>query len=88
MREEQILKRSALSPRERKGIHMKFYGMQKLSLLDFPGKMCATVFTGGCNYRCPFCHNSSLGEAELLCGGQTIDGEEVIRFLLRREDSL
>ena len=88
MREEQILKRSALSPRERKGIHMKFYGMQKLSLLDFPGKMCATVFTGGCNYRCPFCHNSSLVEAERLCGGQTIDGEEVIRFLRRREGIL
>lgn len=88
MREEQMLKRSALSPRERKGIHMKFYGMQKLSLLDFPGKMCATVFTGGCNYRCPFCHNSSLVEAERLCGGQTIDGEEVIRFLRRREGIL
>ena len=67
---------------------MKFYGMQKLSLLDFPGRMCATVFTGGCNYRCPFCHNSSLVEAERLCGGQTIDGEEVIRFLRRREGIL
>lgn len=67
---------------------MKFYGMQKLSLLDFPGRMCATVFTGGCNYRCPFCHNSSLVEAERLCGGQTIDGDEVIRFLRRREGIL
>ena len=44
MREEQILKRSALSPRERKGIHMKFYGMQKLSLLDFPAK-CAPPYS-------------------------------------------
>lgn len=69
-------------------LKMKFYGMQKLSLLDFPGRMCATVFTGGCNYRCPFCHNSSLVEAERLCGGQTIDGEEIISFLRRREGIL
>ena len=39
---------------------MTFYGLQKLSLLDFPGKMVCTVFTGGCNLRCPFCHNASL----------------------------
>ncbi len=37
-----------------------FYGLQKLTLLDFPGHMAATVFTGGCNFRCPFCHNRSL----------------------------
>ncbi len=35
-------------------------GLQKLSLLDFPGKLCATVFTLGCNLCCPFCHNASL----------------------------
>ena len=79
MREEQILKRSALSPRERKGIHMKFYGMQKLSLLDFPGKMCATVFTGGCNYRCPFCHEQ-LGRTDPQrcprCGAWISEGPE------------
>lgn len=39
---------------------VKFYGLQKLTLLDFPGRMAATVFTGGCNMRCPFCHNRSL----------------------------
>ena len=39
---------------------IKFYGLQKLTLLDFPGRMAATVFTGGCNFRCPFCHNRSL----------------------------
>ena len=39
---------------------IKFYGLQKLTLLDFPGKMASTVFTGGCNMRCPFCHNRSL----------------------------
>ena len=35
-------------------------GLQKLSLVDFPGKVASTVFTGGCNLRCPFCHNSGL----------------------------
>lgn len=39
---------------------VKFYGLQKLTLLDFPGRMACTVFTGGCNMRCPFCHNRSL----------------------------
>ena len=35
-------------------------GLQKTTLLDFPGKLACTVFTGGCNFRCPFCHNASL----------------------------
>jgi pyruvate formate lyase activating enzyme len=35
-------------------------GLQKLTLLDYPEKMAATLFTGGCNFRCPFCHNASL----------------------------
>ena len=39
---------------------VRFYGLQKLTLLDYPGNMACTVFTGGCNYRCPFCHNRSL----------------------------
>lgn len=39
---------------------MKIYGLQKLTLLDFPGHTAATVFTGGCNLRCPFCHNAPL----------------------------
>ena len=39
---------------------MKIYGLQKLTLLDYPDKTACTVFTGGCNFRCPFCHNKSL----------------------------
>lgn len=39
---------------------MNINGLQKLALVDFPGKMAATVFTGGCNLRCPFCHNALL----------------------------
>ena len=50
---EKMLKR-------RTGKDMKLLGLQKLTLLDYPGKMACTVFTGGCNFRCPFCHNASL----------------------------
>ena len=55
---------------------MEFHGFQKLTLLDFPGKTACTLFTGGCDLRCPFCHNADLvlhpeaaptvGEAEIL----------------------
>lgn len=43
-------------------------GLQKMTLLDFPGRVACTVFLQGCNYRCPFCHNSELlpGKAEPL----------------------
>ncbi|QGU00825.1 Ribonucleotide reductase of class III (anaerobic), activating protein [Candidatus Syntrophocurvum alkaliphilum] len=39
---------------------MKFAGMVKQSLVDYPGKVAATLFTRGCNLRCPFCHNEHL----------------------------
>lgn len=39
---------------------MYLCGLQKLAMVDFPGKLAATVFTGGCNLRCPFCHNAPL----------------------------
>ena len=39
---------------------MNFKGFQKVSLIDYPGKICAIVFTGGCNFRCPYCHNPEL----------------------------
>lgn len=42
------------------GFIMRIAGLQKLTLLDFPGKTAATVFTPGCNFRCPFCHNGDL----------------------------
>ena len=52
---------------------MRIAGLQKLTLLDFPGKTAATVFTPGCNFRCPFCHNADLvtGEAALRVPRQT-----------------
>ena len=39
---------------------MLIKGLQKLTLLDYPGKIACTVFLGGCNFRCPYCHNGSL----------------------------
>ncbi len=39
---------------------MKLHGLQKMTLLDFPGRVACTVFLGGCDFRCPFCHNYEL----------------------------
>lgn len=59
---------------------MKIFGLQKLSLLDFPGKVACTVFTGGCNLRCPFCHNASL----VLSPEDEMPQEEFFGFLSKR----
>lgn len=61
---------------------MKIYGLNKTTLLDYPEHTAATVFTGGCNFRCPFCHNSSL--VELSSGQPQIEEEEFWEFLDRR----
>lgn len=65
---------------------MRILGLQKLSLVDFPGKVAATVFTGGCNLRCPFCHNASL----VLPGRGTsaLDAGGVLDFLASRRGLL
>ena len=39
---------------------MKIFGLQKMTLLDYPGRVACTVFLGGCDFRCPFCHNFEL----------------------------
>ena len=61
---------------------MLISGLQKLTLLDFPGHVACTVFTGGCNFRCPFCHNASLVLPERLA--QDTDEESVLSFLKMR----
>ena len=61
---------------------VRFYGLQKLTLLDYPGKMACTVFTGGCNFRCPFCHNRSL--VFLNENDSEIDVEDIFDFLKTR----
>ena len=56
-------------------------GLQKMTLLDYPGRVACTVFLQGCNFRCPFCHNSGLlGAAQ----DETIPVEELIDFLRKR----
>lgn len=65
---------------------IKIYGLQKLSLLDYPGKMACTVFTGGCNFRCPFCHNKSL--VFLNPNEQEISSDEVLTYLDERKNVL
>lgn len=39
---------------------MEIHGLQKMTLLDYPGKVACTVFLSGCDFRCPFCHNGEL----------------------------
>ena len=60
-------------------------GLQKMTLLDFPGKVACTVFLHGCNYRCPFCHNSELiaGKPEPV-----MDTEGFLKFLKSRQGLL
>lgn len=64
---------------------MVLLGLQKLTLLDFPEKTACTVFTGGCNLRCPFCHNASLVTGE---SNDRIDEEEFFAFLQKRRGVL
>ena len=59
---------------------MKISGIQKLTLLDFPGKVACTIFTPGCNLRCPFCHNASL----VFSCTDEIGEESVLSFLKKR----
>ncbi len=56
-------------------------GMRKLSALDYPTKLCITVFTEGCNLRCPFCHNSAL----VLGEGEKLNENDVFSFLAKRK---
>ncbi len=64
---------------------MVISGLQKMTLLDYPGKVACTVFLQGCNFRCPFCHNSDL------LGGNApdrIEPEELLAFLRKRHGLL
>ena len=67
---------------------MLLKGLQKLTLLDFPGKMAATVFVGGCNFRCPFCHNASLVIGKRLKQTPSLPEEEFFSFLKKRQGLL
>ena len=67
---------------------MLLKGLQKLTLLDYPGKMAATVFVGGCNFKCPFCHNASLVIGDRIRESATLPEEEFFAFLGKRKNIL
>jgi pyruvate formate lyase activating enzyme len=64
---------------------MKIFGIQKLTLVDYPGKTAATIFLSGCDFRCPFCHNSALIEES---SKSLVDAKEAIEFLKSRQKLL
>lgn len=61
---------------------MNIQGLQKLTLLDFPEKVACTIFTAGCNFRCPFCHNASL--VTHIDPEKDISVERIVEFLKKR----
>lgn len=65
---------------------MLIKGLQKTTLLDFPGKVACTVFTGGCNFRCPFCHNASLVLTPNMV--DTIDEKDFFDYITKRKGIL
>jgi pyruvate formate lyase activating enzyme len=64
---------------------MNINGLQKLTLLDFPGKVACTVFLAGCDLRCPYCHNSELWSANAPA---VMDDNELMAFLEKRRGML
>lgn len=64
---------------------MEIHGLQKMTLLDYPGKVACTVFLGGCDFRCPYCHNG-----ELVLGGYPaqMDDGQLLAFLKKRQGLL
>ncbi len=64
---------------------MMIHGLQKMTLLDFPGKLACTVFLGGCDFRCPFCHNFELADGSAK---PVMDEAELLGFLEKRRGLL
>jgi pyruvate formate lyase activating enzyme len=65
---------------------MKIGGLQRVSLIDYPGKIGAVIFTQGCNFRCPYCHNPELVDPDRY--GPIIPEEDVLSFLDKRRGKL
>ena len=69
---------------------MLIKGLQKTTLLDYPGHVAATIFLGGCNFRCPFCHNMNIveseenGKADVNTDKNEYTEEDIISFLTKR----
>ncbi len=67
---------------------MIFGGLQKTTLVDYPGKVAATVFTAGCNFRCPYCHNPELVLPTMIEKQPKITEKEILDFLKERSGFL
>ncbi|MBQ0083763.1 MAG: anaerobic ribonucleoside-triphosphate reductase activating protein [Clostridiales bacterium] len=65
---------------------MVIHGLQKMTLLDFPGHVACTIFTAGCNFRCPFCHNASLVEG--IAETPPYTEQDIFDFLSKRKGLL
>ncbi|HBH87610.1 MAG TPA: anaerobic ribonucleoside-triphosphate reductase activating protein [Syntrophaceae bacterium] len=65
---------------------MKIGALQKVSLIDYPGEICAIVFTQGCNFRCPYCHNPELVNPELY--NERLPEEVIFSFLAKRKGKI
>ncbi len=65
---------------------MKFGGWQKVSFIDFPGRISTVLFTQGCNFRCQFCHNPTLVLPDAKT--ETIDEDTVLKYLAKRKGQL
>lgn len=65
---------------------MQIAGLQKTTLLDYPGHVAATIFLSGCNFRCPFCHNMNI--VLPFSDGPMISKEELMTFLNKRKEIL
>ena len=64
---------------------MKIHGLQKMTLLDYPGHVACTVFLGGCDMRCPFCHNAELLD---MNAPEVMDDQALLKFLKGRQGLL
>lgn len=64
---------------------MKIVGIQKLTLLDYPGRVACTVFLNGCNFKCPYCHNAQLLDQD---AEQIMSVESLLLFLKKRQGIL
>ena len=67
---------------------MKIGGLQKLTLIDYPGKIACTVFLSGCNFRCPWCHNPELVLPEKIEKNPKIPEKDFFNFLKSRKNLL
>lgn len=67
---------------------MKIGGLQKLSLIDFPGKTAATIFLIGCNFKCPYCQNPELVDPERIKNQSAISETDFFKFLDERKSFL